>query len=751
MKLSPPHPARRRAPGGKDFAPQRLNPPQCIAIVRQGREEEAHVNKRIAKVRALVAWTVGAALVGLGGLGAQGCSGGGGGGGGGSTAPAPTVSAPAQGAFVGQVVDQNNAPVSNAVVSVDGVSTTTDASGRFALNSTPVVTAAATVGGRVTAAASANVPVGVVGPGVDSAEVSVTFADGQIPAISVFRPSIVAGLDIAKPCDGGDYVVPTACQNPFLAVEGYASLTTRERLRHDICLLIDRSGSTDQPVPFAVGDAATPDTVLGAEIEAARCFVDSLPPQSKIRLAVVAFSDQGRTQVVQGFTNAMPQVKNALTSILNDPTRGGSNFAEGIDAVRSAFATLDAGNSAALSDDAGGEVRVLPKRICLMLTDGIPTAPFASNLSQEREDRVAAIEAARRAAQDQIAIHGYALIRQNDPQGPLSTLPQVSAITGGEYTRIEDESQLQAALCSRSFTQVIEVKVRNQQIGGSEVTAKVAPDGFFSVEVPVTLLGQDRATNTLEVEVSPLLLSQRLVKTLTVELHKESVVGTNDFSQISLQPVSSAGVKTPSGDDPGNDLLRQFLVAQFPDALQVRGVESFSVAGPSGNQVSVQVDLVFEDAGFSSDFGYFVFDPMNPPTTVQQALQSAVTIFNTAGIGGGAQADGARRFTANFPAGTTVGFFVIPNDTLVRAKAGNAKNDPLFTLSSLNPGNLGQVLNFTSANGRVGASPANPNSLVFAFEDLAIGARKSSDRDFNDVVFTVSSQVRPRPTAIICR
>lgn len=703
-----------------------------------------------AVIRGLTAMLVGTGLIGVCALGTQGCSGGGsGGGGGGGSAGPPTVTAPAQGAFLGRVVDQNNAAVAGAVVSIDGISTTTDAGGQFALNSTPVVTAPVTVGGRATPAASANVQVGVVGGGIQGVELPVTFVDGEIPAMQVLRPTVVAGLDVAKPHAGCDYVVPTNCPNPFIPVEGYASLGVRESLAHDICLLIDRSGSTDQAVSFQVNNA--PNTILGAEIEAARCFVDSLSLLSKVRLAVISFADGGSTRVVQGFTTDRAAVHTALTQILTDGANGGTDFAEAIDTARATFATLDAQNTTDLAQDSGGEIRVLPNRVCIMLTDGIPTGPFGSNLTQEREDRVAAIEAARRAVGDLMRIHGYAVIRANDPQGELTTMPQIGAITGGSYTRIEDESQLASALCGTPFTQVLEVRVRNMQVGGSEVVASVAPDGFFAVELPVSLLGQSSAVNTVQVTVNTGLPSQSLTRQIDVELHAEAIVGTQNFDMISLQPVSSAGIVTPDGNSPGNQGLLNFLTNEFPDALQVRGVEAFSVAGPAGNTVAVQVDLVFEDAGFSSDFGYFSYDTANPPTTAQQALQNAVVMFNTGGIGGGSQTSGAFRFTVNFTAGQTVGFFVVPNDTLVRAQAGNARNDALFTLSALNPGGIPQVLNFQSANGRTTAAPANPNVLVFAFEDLAIAARRRSDRDFNDVVFTVSSQVRPKPTAIICR
>ena len=88
----------------------------------------------------------------------------------------------------------------------------------------------------------------------------------------------------------------------------------------------------------------------------------------------------------------------------------------------------------------------------------------------------------RRAVADRIEVHGFALIRGNDSQGPLSTLPQIAAITGGSYHRIASANQLATLLCQTPLTQVTEVRVRNRQIGNSEVVAMVGPDGFFAVE-----------------------------------------------------------------------------------------------------------------------------------------------------------------------------------------------------------------------------------------------------------------------------
>ena len=118
-------------------------------------------------------------------------------------------------------------------------------------------------------------------------------------------------------------------------------------------------------------------------------------------------------------------------------------------------------------------------------------------------------------------------------------------------------------------------------------------------------------------------------------------------------------------------------------------------------------------------------------------MTTAVVLFDSSGFSpaGGRVPDGDVRVTASVPAGRGVGLFVVPNGRLAAAQAGTSRNAPLFSLSALNPGGAPQALVFASASGRVGSTPREVT--VLAFEDLALAGRGRSDRDYNDLVWTV--------------
>ncbi len=683
---------------------------------------------------------------------AVGCSGGSSGGG-----FVGQTSNPQNGVFAGQVVDDSGRPISGAIVSVDGIEADelTDQNGRFVVNDPDgggVV--APVVAGRVVAAATVEAQVTVYKPGTEGGVFNVDFATGSLPSLSVVRNELAAGLDIVSPHPGAVFGVPTSCPNPAILVEGFASLKVNDSLAVDLCVVIDKSGSAAQEaVSFDVEideipeTAGLPQTVLGAECAGAMCLIDSLDLRF-IRVAVVAFSDRGRTRVVTDFIEDRDALMALIADIPNDPEQGGTDYSEAFLAVADLYDDQEAEDAANEQNNAT-EDSPAPKRICAFLSDGIPTSPFGSNLSQEKEDRTASTDAASDLlAPRNIVLNGYAIIRENEPQGKLSTLPACVCITGGDFFRIEDAEDLAAALCGQAFTEVIQVVCRNLDVPNSEVVAELRPDGFFSALVAVTDGGGEQ-DNTIEIEIVPEDPDLTATSQVTIRLISEALLGGQGFDVISIVPVADAGIVTPQGDAPGNDLLETFLGNEFPDALQLRGVESFVVPGLAGTNVSVQVDILFEEAGFDSDFGFFTFDPDDPPETVAEALATAQFLFTTDGFDppGGVVAHGDFQFAQDLPADTALGFFIVPNDTLANAIAGTARNDPLFTVPSLNPGGLAQVLAFSSEDGRVGAN--HPDVTILAFEDLTIAERDRSDRDFNDIVFSVSF-LRPSVPAVIC-
>lgn len=202
------------------------------------------------------------------------------------------------------------------------------------------------------------------------------------------------------------------------------------------------------------------------------------------------------------------------------------------------------------------------------------------------------------------------------------------------------------------------------------------------------------------------------------------------------------------------DVVTHFGDGPFPDVtvlLNGQGMNNpafettaltFMVPGTTGN-----VDLTFtflRDTGvFLFNFGFFDVSTVtaNPVTQTQlyatQALAGATLIFDDNVDNPGATA------MATVTAGTTLGFFLIPNNTLAAFNANpgdfypsqtsnNALRSPLFSVTNANPGQLDQMLSFVG-NGKT----------LFTFEDLT--RTGPSDQDFTDLAFLVDAELPPQP------
>jgi hypothetical protein len=173
---------------------------------------------------------------------------------------------------------------------------------------------------------------------------------------------------------------------------------------------------------------------------------------------------------------------------------------------------------------------------------------------------------------------------------------------------------------------------------------------------------------------------------------------------------------------------------------------SFFVPGASGTNTTLTFHLVSDSGSFNFQFGYFNMAAVtaNPITDRQnfavQALSASTLIFDDV-----TQSPPAT-FTSSVAAGTQLGFFIVPNNTITNFLASpgsfypsvlNPTNlrAPLFSLSDANPGEFDQMVSFVG-NGRT----------LFAFEDLTrIGA---SDNNFQDLVFSLDAQLAVVPPPV---
>jgi hypothetical protein len=694
-----------------------------------------------------------------------------------------TTSDPAAGAFAGFVLDEDGQPVTGARVSVDGVEAAglTDARGYFLVKD-PSLAVAATSRRRRAAAASAGVPeISVLAPGYAPFVASLEVDRGDLASIDLVRSHLEPELTIVSPTGEKTFVVPQGCEQPAVLVEGFARLRPEPGFRLDVVLVIDHSGSTARQAFDVDGDGA-PNSVLDAEVAAARCFVGGLD-LNITRVGVIHFNDEA--VVLAAFTRELEAVEAALDQA--GPADGGTNFEAALRAATGLFLALDDADAAESSqDEADVGPPAAPARAVVFLTDGIPTAHGIprdfddSNLTQSADDRRAAIAAADElGAETSALLFGYAIIPRDDSNSTRTTLPHcVAACGGGRFESIESAELLNDTLCGQPLLGLLSVTIVNQTAGLPAVTAALAPDGFFSALVPATRPesgpGAEPETHTITVNLTAFEgdVSRSTEVSVTVRLVSEdAVTGDEPSAQAALVPVRDQPVlHTPGGQPLAGTELRDFLAgaseAEFEDAVELAGVETFAVASGAGGSeapVTLSVDFVFKEACFRSDFGYVVIDPENPPQSAREALQgvtAAQILFNSGNIGGGdcnlhSIPAGEARFEVEFPTGSVLAFFILPNrtlaDYLARPHRGRA---PLFTVSTWNPGGFDQVLTFRSAQGRTEPGPSgaveSPGPLVvFAFEDIDIASR-SSDQDFSDVVFTVTGSLAGRMDSIEC-
>ncbi len=228
------------------------------------------------------------------------------------------------------------------------------------------------------------------------------------------------------------------------------------------------------------------DSVLAAEVAAARKLIDGLDPR-RVRVGILTFAgemdpqsgerlrpDQQDAWLELPLSADLDRARSLLPAILARGTRGATDFAAGI---RLAIGEL-AGLTGARSTPRPGA-----RRVILFLTDGIPTFPIGSGGSCDPGDIEAAVNAARLAHAADITINTYAI-------GPAALTSPVAAtevarVTNGAYTPLRRPADIVAALQGVSFANIDDVVVTNLTTGDFSTDVQLAPDGSFVGYVPV--------------------------------------------------------------------------------------------------------------------------------------------------------------------------------------------------------------------------------------------------------------------------
>lgn len=170
------------------------------------------------------------------------------------------------------------------------------------------------------------------------------------------------------------------------------------------------------------------------------------------------------------------------------------------------------------------------------------------------------------------------------------------------------------------------------------------------------------------------------------------------------------------------------LPVSHPEYLQTNRPTTITVK----ERADVWVTFVHEGAGYKNTLGFYTFDAQNPPTTTAQVTNPTVIFPNISYAGsGGGLVSGNKVKIGTFEAGTSIGFFLLSN-----AYSGTTVGSgyyPLFSHSNLNP-----ETNTAINRHFVLLDDSKSNNILLSVEDIRRD-NAGCDNDFNDAVFTVSS------------
>jgi hypothetical protein len=328
-------------------------------------------------------------------------------------------------------------------------------------------------------------------------------------------------------------------------VRGHARAGDDEWRSFDVMLVIDVSYSTRNPSGIDVdedgelgfnpaNELVAPgtypedlvctdpdDTILAAEVHAARTLLEELDPQHT-RVGVIAFSgesdpktgrrlrrDQRDAWVETPLTADFSAVRAALGRIRAAGPQHATNFAAAIRLSVTELVGLSGAQSAPRSE---------AKHVVLFLTDGEPSFPYGRASISDPEDTEAAISAARLAHKAGVMINTYALGKQALSKPVAAT--EMARLTVGIYTPVRNPGDIVHFLQGISFANVDDVVITNLTLREVSYDVSLSPDGSFSGFVPVrpganeiqvTALASDgsEASARLEFEFEEAGLSER--------------------------------------------------------------------------------------------------------------------------------------------------------------------------------------------------------------------------------------------------
>ena len=146
----------------------------------------------------------------------------------------------------------------------------------------------------------------------------------------------------------------------------------------------------------------------------------------------------------------------------------------------------------------------------------------------------------------------------------------------------------------------------------------------------------------------------------------------------------------------------------------------------------VWITFVGEGAGYTNSIGYYTYNAATPPQTTNDISKYTI-IFPNASLGGsgGSMTSGDKVKLGRFPAGTGIGWFIVANgwNGTGVVNPPTYYSDPVLNPETLPANRQHTVLLYNNLRGL----------LILGFEDQIRNTATSSDEDFNDALFYITT------------
>ncbi len=257
-----------------------------------------------------------------------------------------------------------------------------------------------------------------------------------------------------------------AVHEPLNLVEVRGWAGTGLRGKHDVVIVLDRSGSTfrasgvdvdgdgivgrqfpgEPPDEIVLWTTDFGDTIVAAETLAARRLVERLDPETT-RMAIVTFGGNAKVEAPLGSS--------------------GTNI---YGALETAIGVFEA---------APAELGLTRQREILLLSDGVPTSPPVPPGAAQR----ISVHAARNAARAHARIYAYAL-------GPTAAVArdrfdEIVRANGGELLVLDHPADIIEFVPYLSWTSIAKVRLENTTNGEVGRAMRLFPDGSFDGFAPL--------------------------------------------------------------------------------------------------------------------------------------------------------------------------------------------------------------------------------------------------------------------------